>query len=540
MGKYVFILGGCYSGSGKGCSAASIGFLLKSRGYSVNLLKCDGYINTTSSVIAPGEHGETWVTNDGKECDLDVGHYERICGITTDQNTIFTSGLLYKEVIEEHENGVYLGQTIQLQHITNKAKERIEASGKSFDVTIVEVGGVIGDVEATTFLEAVRYFQQKHREDVLVVVVAPVIWVSTIKEFKTKPLQNSIKELLKSGIQPDVLLCRADRNIPEQILDKISNLTNINCSCIFSAIDVQTIYQIPIEFYNNNLDDLIVGMLRLPRSACRISKYKEVVEKLINNDFPTIDIGIVYKYDNVDESYLSIKESLLHASVANNVRVNIQWIKAEELEKYKGGRGLHKFFENINGIIVPGGFGNRAIEGKIKAIQYAREKKIPFLGICLGLQMQVVEFARNVLNLEKANSLEFDKDTPYPVIHFVEGQAELVKKSANMRLGSYDCEVYKDTLAFQLYQNKLIKERHRHRYEVNPDYIDKYSKHGFIVSGRNPGTGLIEIMELKDHPFFFGVQFHPEFKSLLTAPSPVFSGLIIATIKHRGLELKDK
>jgi CTP synthase len=540
MSKYIFCLGSVYSGCGKGVSVASIGMLLKARGHNVNLLKCDGYINTEASVLSPTEHGETWVTNDGKECDLDLGHYERLCGIETNKNTIFTSGLLYKEIIEEHENGVYLGQTIQLQHVTNKVKDRIAASGKEHDVTVVEIGGVIGDVEAYTFLEAVRYFQQKFRQDVLVIVVAPVIWVSTIKEFKTKPLQNGIKELQKAGIQADIMLCRSSQPIPDKILEKISDLTNINRSAIFPALDVKSIYQVPIEFYNNNLDDLIVDMLRLPRSSCRISKYKEVVEKLIDNNFIEINIGVVYKYDNVDEAYLSVKEALTHAGIANDVKIKIHWIKSDELEQYKDGRGLHKFFNELDGVIVPGGFGARSTEGKIKSIQYVREKKIPFLGICLGLQCAVIEFARNVCKLENANSTEFNANTQFPVVNFVEGQKDLVKKSGTLRLGIYDCELKKDSLSYESYGKKNIQERHRHRYEVNPQYIEQYEINGLKVSGKNPETKLVEIMELdtKLHPFFVGVQFHPEYKSKLTEPAPLFKGLVAAAKKYSELHVK--
>ena len=359
MSKYIFCIGAVYSGCGKGVAAASMGMLLKARGHSVNLLKCDGYINTTASVLGPTEHGETYVTNDGKECDLDVGHYERLCGIEANKNTIFTSGLLYKEVIEEHENGVYLGQTIQLNHITEKVKERILNSGKTHDVTIVEIGGVVGDVEAYAFLEAVRYFQQKFQQDVLVVTIAPVIWVSTIKEFKTKPLQNGIKELQKSGIQANILLCRSNREIPPDILDKIAELTNIDRNCTISALDVQSLYQVPVEFYNHQLDDLIVDMLRLPRSSCRISKYREIVDRLVNNNFEEITIGVVHKYDKVDEAYLSVKEAIVHAGVANNVKPKIKWIKSDDLEQCKDNKAIAKFFENVDGVIIPGGFGKR-------------------------------------------------------------------------------------------------------------------------------------------------------------------------------------
>lgn len=537
MSKYIFCIGAVYSGCGKGVAAASMGMLLKARGHSVNLLKCDGYINTTASVLGPTEHGETYVTNDGKECDLDVGHYERLCGIEANKNTIFTSGLLYKEVIEEHENGVYLGQTIQLNHITEKVKERILNSGKTHDVTIVEIGGVVGDVEAYAFLEAVRYFQQKFQQDVLVVTIAPVIWVSTIKEFKTKPLQNGIKELQKSGIQANILLCRSNREIPPDILDKIAELTNIDRNCTISALDVQSLYQVPVEFYNHQLDDLIVDMLRLPRSSCRISKYREIVDRLVNNNFEEITIGVVHKYDKVDEAYLSVKEAIVHAGVANNVKPKIKWIKSDDLEQCKDNKAIAKFFENVDGVIIPGGFGKRGIEGKIKAAQYAREKKIPCLGLCLGMQAMVIEFSRHMCKMSAANSTEFDENTPFPVIDFVEGQKDLVKKSGTLRLGAYNCELIKDSIAYMFYNKKNIQERHRHRYEVNPSFIGRLEENGMRISGINPESNLVEIIELNRdiHPFFVGTQAHPEMQSRLQNPAPLFIGLIYSAIEYNKL-----
>lgn len=538
MCKYLIVVGGVISGTGKGVSAASIGLLLKFRGHNITLIKFDPYLNTNAGILAPREHGECFLCDDGTETDLDLGHYERIAGINVSKENICTSGTLHKELIEEQESGKYLGQTIQMiPHLTDKIQERLVELGKDKDVVIVEIGGTVGDSESYGFFEAMRQFKQTYKDDVLIAMVAPILWVNTIKEFKTKPLQNSVKELQRHGLQPDVIFCRVDRPISEKLLAKVSMLTNVRREAIFDAPDVQSIYQVPIEFYNRHVDDLFVDLFRLNRSACRIHKYREVVEKYVDNHLPAIEIGVFAKYDNCDEAYMSLKESLIHAGIANDVRVNIRWIKAEDIEKYKDLRGLHKHFEGLHGIIVPGGFDNRGTEGKIKAIQYVRERKIPFLGICLGLQCAVVEFARHACNLEGANSLEFDKNTPYPVVNFVEGQENLSKKSANMRLGSYDCELVKDSIAAEVYGAKTIYERHRHRYEVNHKYVDHYAKKGFKVSGRNPNTGLVEIMELDRniHPYFIGTQAHPEFKSKLMSASPLFVGLISAAIKHRDL-----
>ena len=537
MAKYLIVVGGVISGTGKGVSAASVGLLLKFRGHNITLIKFDPYLNTNAGILAPREHGECFLCDDGTECDLDLGHYERIAGINVSKLNICTSGTLHKELIEDQEAGKYLGQTVQIMpHLTDLVQQRLLELGKSNDVVIVEIGGTVGDAESFAFFEAMRQFKQKLKDDVLVAMVAPILWVNTIKEFKTKPLQNSVRELQQHGLQPDVIFCRVDRPLPDKLLDKVSMLTNVRRECIFDAPDVSSIYQVPLEFYDRHVDDLFVDLFRLNRSACRIHKYREVVEKYVDNTMPAIEIGIFNKYDNHDEAYMSLKEALIHAAIANNVKVNIRWIKAEDLEKYKDLRGLHKHFEGLDGIVVPGGFDSRGTEGKIKAIQFVREKKIPFLGICLGLQMAVVEFARNVCGIEDANSLEFNKETKNPVIHFVEGQEKLTKKSANMRLGSYDCELSKDSMAHELYGKTLVSERHRHRYEVNPAYLEQYAKKGFHVSGKNPQTELVEIMELdrQVHPYFVGTQAHPEFKSRLQSPSALFVGLISAAIVHRA------
>ena len=538
MAKYIIVSGGVISGTGKGVSAASLGLLLRLRGHTVTIIKFDHYLNVNAGILAPREHGECFLCDDGTETDLDLGHYERICGITVSKANIATNGTLHKELIDEQEKGKYLGQTVQIQpHLTDKIQQRLLDLGKTHDIVIAEIGGTVGDSESFAFFEAMRQFkwrdEGKYKDDVLIVMVAPVLWVNTIKEFKTKPLQNAVKELQRHGLQPNVLFCRADKPLPEKLLDKVAMLTNVPRLQVFEAPDVSTIYQVPIGFYERQVDDCFVDLLRMNRSRCNITKYREVVEKYVNNHLPQIDIGIFGKYDG-DEAYMSLKEALTHAGIANDVKVVPRWIKAEDLEKYKDARGLHKHFEGLHGIIVPGGFDTRGIEGKIKAIQYVRERKIPFLGICLGLQCAVIEFARNACGLEEASSLEFNKETPHPVIHFVEGQEDLQVKSGTMRLGSYDCELVKDSLAFDLYGNKLIKERHRHRYEVNPKYVEQYEGKGFKVSGRNPETGLVELMELDRsiHPYFIGTQAHPEFKSRLTAAAPLFQGLIAAAAQR--------
>ena len=533
MAKYIFVVGGVISGTGKGVAAASIGLLLKLRGHNITLVKFDPYYNINAGILGPGEHGECFLCDDGTETDLDLGHYERIAGITVSKDNICTHGILQKELIEEQEHGKYLGETIQVNpHLTDKIEKRLIDLGKTHDVVLAEVGGTVGDSESFAFFESIRLFKQSHRSDVLIVLVAPILWVKTIKEFKTKPLQNAVKELQRHGLQPDVLLCRVDKPVPEKILEKVSQLSNVQRDCVFDAPDLESIYEVPLAYYDRHVDDLFVDLFHLNRSACRIHKYRDVVEKYTNNHLQTINIGIFGKYDNCDEAYISLKEALVHAGIAYDAKVEIQWFKSEELEKYKDNRGLHKYFDSLDGIIIPGGFDVRGIEGKIKAIQYVREKRIPFLGICLGLQCAVIEFARNVCDIQQANSMEFDKTTPDPVVKYVQGQENLTKKAATMRLGAYDCELRKDSLAYELYGVKSIKERHRHRYEVNNDYIEKFEKNGLIVSGVNPQSNLVEIMELsKDiHPYFIGTQAHPEFKSKLTHAAPLFKGLIAAAI----------
>lgn len=535
-GKYIIVAGGVYSGTGKGISAASIGLLLKMRGVNVQLIKCDPYLNINAGTMNPRQHGEVFLCEDGSETDLDLGHYERITGIEMSQRNIFTSGMLFQELLREEVEGKFLGETVQIvPHVTNKIQEKLCEVGKDNDITIVEIGGTVGDFESAALFESVRQFKQTNPVNVMIVMVAPVIWNNTVGEFKTKPLQNSIRTLQSTGLQPDLLLCRVDRELPEHMMEKISRMTGVPRDSVFDAPDVQSIYEVPIEFWKRHIDDLFVDRFQLKRTGCRIHKYKDLVEKYNNGkDFPLIRVGIVAKYENCSEAYVSLKEALIHAAVANSVRCEIEWINAEDLENIVDKRSLWRHFEGIHALIVPGGFDSRGVEGKINAITYVRDKKIPFLGICLGLQCSVIEFARNCAGLPNATSEEFSKTKQYDnVIEFVEGQENIRKKSGTMRLGAYDCELEKDSIARELYGKRLISERHRHRYEVTDGHSSRYSEKGFRVSGRNPQTGLIEIMELDRsvHPFFIGTQAHPEFRSRLGSPAPLFDGLVKAAIK---------
>lgn len=536
MAKYIIICGGVISGTGKGLAAASMGLLMKMRGESVQIIKMDPYLNLNAGTMSPYQHGEVFLCNDGCETDLDLGHYERIAGIEVSGRNIWTSGTMHKEIVEEEESGKYLGQTVQvIPHITDKIINTLKSLDNDADIVIVEIGGTVGDLESGAIMEAIRQFKLKYGDDVLLSLVSPILWWKPIKEFKTKPLQQSVKTLQNFGLQPDMLLCRVDRVVPVDILNKVAKMTNVAKEAVFDAPDVKSIYQIPIEFYNRHVDDFIADRFRLKRNACRIYKYRDLVEKYVNNNnLPEVEIGVIGKYENCEEAYISLKEAIYHAGVYHNVKTKIKWINAEDFNK----QDLY----NLNGIIIPGGFDNRGVEGKIKAAKYAREKQIPFLGICLGLQCAVIDFARNVCGIKNANSMEFDDKTKDPVVHFVEGQESIRKKSGTMRLGAYDCEISSNSIAMEAYRRKLVSERHRHRYEVNNAYLKKFEEKGFVVSGVNPGTDLVEIMELdrKIHPYFIGTQAHPEFRSRLAKPNPLFKNLVAYAIQCKKDEPDDK
>lgn len=545
MCKFIFVTGGVISGCGKGISAASIGLLLKMRGEKVQIIKFDPYLNISASTLSPYQHGECWVCDDGSETDLDLGHYERITGIEVGSKNICTSGTLFSSIFDEDREGKYLGETIQIHpHVTNKINDTLMNLGKESDIVICEIGGTVGDLESGHFMMAIQQIRQRMGGDnVLIVHVAPILWQNTIGEFKTKPLQKSIIELQRFGIQPDILLCRTSQPVQDKVLVKVSELTGVSREAVFEAPDVSSVYQVPISFYDRHVDDLIADKFHLRRTGVRIHKYRDLVEKYIAaTDMPDITVGIIGKYTAVSDAYISLKEAIYHASVSNNTRTNIRWIEASKLEECQTIRGMAKHFENVDCIIVPGGFDIRGVEGKMKAIQYVREKKIPFLGICLGLQCAVIEFARNVCGIDNANSEEFKKGNKdiTPLVHFIEGQQNIKKKSGTLRLGAYDCELTKDSLAASVYKKRECSERHRHRYEVNSEYSDLLSKKGFHVSGTNPETGLIEIMELDRslHPYFIGTQAHPEFKSRLGYAAPLFHSLISAAMDKKQISRK--
>jgi CTP synthase len=543
--KYIIVSGGVVSGIGKGISAASLGLLMKMRGLTVQVIKFDPYLNVSASTLSPYQHGECWVCDDGSETDLDLGHYERIVGVEVAARNICTSGTLYSRVLTEEREGRYLGDTIQvIPHITTKIQDILLDLGKDADLVVAEIGGTVGDWESGHFYAAVREFKHKlGEENCILVHVAPILWINTIAEFKTKPLQKSMMELRSFGLEPDILLCRTDRDnriVQDKLLAKISSLTGVAPGAVFEAPDAKSIYEVPISFYDRHIDDLIADKFKMKRTGVRIHKYRDLVEKYTYaQNLPEVTIGVVGKYASMQDAYLSLKEAIYHAGVSNNYKVNIKWIEAERLEEYTTIRGIQKFFDGVSGVIVPGGFDTRGIEGKIRAIKYVRERKIPFLGICLGMQCAVIEFARNVCGIENANSVEFQKEGQEitPVVHFVPGLEHVRKKGGTLRLGAYECVLAKDSIAADVYGKKTISERHRHRYEVNGDYAETFQRNGLMVTGTNPDTGLIEIMELdrKLHPYFVMGQFHPEFKSRLTSPHPLFDKLIYCAI-HGNLD----
>lgn len=536
MSKFIFVLGGVISGTGKGVSAASLGLLLKQRGFSVSLMKFDPYLNLNAGVLAPREHGECFLCDDGTETDLDLGHYERIAGVTVSAQNICTSGTLHKELQEQQERGTYLGQTLQIiPHVTDMIQNRLLDLGKESDVVLVEIGGTVGDIESMPYYESICEFRHKHPNDVILALVAPVLFVPTISEFKTKPLQNSVRELRRHALTPDIILCRVDRPVPDKILDKVSKMTVVDRDCVFDAPDVQSIYEVPLEFYKRHVDDMCVELLGMKRTPCRIHKHRDLITKYIDNKLPTVTIGVFGKYDNSHEAYMSLKEACHHAGAVNDVRVNIRWINSEELEKSKR-KHSQKLFEGLHGVIIPGGFDKRGVEGKIIAAQHARKNKVPFLGICLGLQCAVIEFARNVCKIKTADSEEFNRKTKEPVVYYIEGQKELVSVVGTMRLGAYDCVLSDRSMVRSLYGRKKISERHRHRLEVNRAYEECFAGHGFYITGENPQTGLVEVMELdsKQHPFYVGTQAHPEFRSKPTDVAPLFRGLVAAAKDYKG------
>lgn len=529
MNKFIFVTGGVVSSLGKGITAASLGLLLKRRGYRVTAIKMDPYINVDAGTMNPYQHGEVFVTDDGAETDLDLGHYERFIDESLTAKNNVTTGQVYSSVIKKEREGKYLGATVQvIPHITNEIQERILKAGEGYDVVLVEIGGTVGDIEGQPFLEAIRQIGYRvGRENVVYCHVTLVPFIPTAGELKTKPTQHSVNELRRIGIQPDIVVCRTSRPLSDELKDKIALFCNVKKKAVVEAIDADNIYEIPLLLHNQDFDSMVMEMLNLEKT--NEPDLQEWTTYLQRSKLPSrkIEIALVGKYVGHKDAYLSVKEAIYHAAVVNDAKVCIRYVEAEEVERI----GVD-VLKGVNAILVPGGFGRRGIEGKIAAARYARENSIPYLGLCLGMQVAVIEFARNVCSIVSAHSSEFDPGTPNPVIHLLEEQKGIESVGGSMRLGAYPCEIKKDTLAYRAYRSSIVYERHRHRWEFNNDYRNRLEKEGLIVSGVCPGRNLVEIVELKDHPWFVGVQFHPEFKSRPTRPHPLFASFIEAAVKN--------
>lgn len=528
--KFIFITGGVLSSLGKGLSAASIGTLMESRGLTVTLLKMDPYINVDPGTMNPFQHGEVFVTDDGAETDLDLGHYERFTHAILRQKNNFTTGQIYDTVIQKERRGEYLGATVQvIPHITDEIKDKIRDLGNGVDVAIVEVGGTVGDIESLPFLEAIRQLRADlGPQNVLYVHLTLLPYVKASGEVKTKPTQHSVKTLREVGIQPDILICRTEKSISRDIKEKIALFCNVRPEEVIAAEDVDCIYELPLKFHDEGLDQKIVELLNVWTRAPQLDEWKAFIQS-IKAMQQVVTIGIVGKYVNLHESYKSLNEALFAGGVVNRTKVRLKFIDSERIEKF----GLEDQFNDVDGILVPGGFGSRGIEGKIKAVQHARENNIPYFGICLGMQMAVVEFARNVCNLVKANSTEFNPETPYPVIHLMETQRSITDKGGTMRLGAYDCVIPTDSLCHEIYGKTAISERHRHRYEFNNDFRKILEEKGLIAGGVSPDGQLVELVEYRSNSWFIGCQFHPEFKSRPMDPHPLFSSFIKACLDYR-------
>ena len=531
--KYIFVTGGVVSGLGKGITAASLGRLLKNRGYKVTIQKFDPYINVDPGTMNPYEHGEVFVTDDGAETDLDLGHYERFIDENLTHNSSVTMGKVYSTVIEKERKGEYLGKTVQvIPHITNEIKSRIYGfENTDTDIVITEVGGTVGDIEGLSIIEAIRQVGlEKNPEDVLYIHVTLLPYIHGSNEIKSKPTQHSVKELQSLGIKPDILVCRTELDIPDSVREKLSLFCNVRKSSVIQNKTADCLYAVPLMLEEEGLAREVCNHLKLDRYIPDNTKWQEMIDNIRKIDKNKIvKIAIVGKYIKLEDSYISVIESLHHAGFANNVNVEIDLVDAEKINNENAEEILSKY----DGIVVPGGFGNRGIEGKIATIKYARENKVPFLGICLGMQMAVVEFARDVLGLEDANSAEFDENTKNPVIHIMEEQKNIDKKGGTMRLGAYPCIVKEGSLANKVYGKKEISERHRHRYEFNNDYRENLENAGLHISGTSPDGKLVEIVEIENHPYFIAGQFHPELKSRPNRPAPLFTGLVKAAVDKK-------
>jgi CTP synthase len=537
--KFIFVTGGVLSSLGKGLASAAMGALLESRGLTVTIQKLDPYINVDPGTMNPFQHGEVFVTDDGTETDLDLGHYERFTNAKMGQGNNFTTGKIYHSVITKERRGDYLGGTVQvIPHITDEIKRSVKLAANGVDIVIVEIGGTIGDIESLPFLEAIRQFKaDEGKENVIYIHLTLVPYINTAGELKTKPTQHSVKELRSIGIQPDILLCRTDRYLSEDIKSKIALFCNVGVDAVITAKDVDCIYEVPLVFHKEGLDDKIAELLQIWTRAPRLDAWETLIRKYKEPKY-SVSIAIVGKYVDLTESYKSLNEALYHGGIANDCRVELVFVDSEKITA----ENCSQILGDVGGILVPGGFGSRGVEGKIAAARYAREQAVPYFGICLGMQIAVIEFARHVAGLEHAHSSEFDEKTPDPVIYLmsewydektgtVQKRDELSAKGATMRLGAYPCRIEKDTLAYQAYQSDAISERHRHRYEFNNQYKNGLEESGLAISGISPSGDLVEIVELPDHPWFLGCQFHPEFKSKPMAPHPLFRSFIEAALR---------
>jgi CTP synthase len=527
--KFIFVTGGVVSGLGKGVASASIAALMENRGLKISMMKMDPYINVDPGTMNPYQHGEVFVTDDGAETDLDLGHYERFTNEPVSANNNVTTGQVYDTVINKERHGEYLGKTVQvIPHVTDVIKERIHRAAKGVDVCIVEVGGTIGDIEGLPHIEAIRQMRTDvGREHTVYIHLTLVPYIKAVGEMKTKPTQHSVKALREIGIQPDIIVCRCEQPLGQDLKDKIALFCSTSRSTVFDCPDVDTVYAVPLLLKEQGLDDKIAEMLNIWSRAASLDNWRRVVATLRNGK-QVARIGVVGKYVHLIDSYKSLHEALLHGGLASGGRVELVYVDSEQLSDDVSGA-----FADVDGILVPGGFGERGIEGKINAVRYARENKIPIFGICLGLQMMVIEFARNVTGLERANSTEFDAKTPHPVIHLMESQQDIKDKGATMRLGAYPCKLTAGTRAMEIYRQTEISERHRHRFEVNNDYREKLAVGGLVFSGLSPDGKLVEMCEISDHPWFVGCQFHPEFKSKPFKPHPLFAAFVAAAVKYK-------
>ncbi len=534
--KYIFVTGGVTSSLGKGIVAASLGMLLKSRGFRVTIQKLDPYINVDPGTLNPYEHGECYVTEDGAETDLDLGHYERFLNQPTTQANNVTTGRIYQSVIEKERRGDYLGKTVQIiPHITNEIKRRIKILERTgdYDIIITEIGGTVGDIESLPYIESVRQLGWELGENnSLIIHLTLIPYLAASGELKTKPTQHSVRLLMESGIQADVLVCRTEHKIPKDVIAKLTQFCNVKAGNVIECLDASTIYEVPMMLRDQRFDDVVLEGLDLPTDS--VPDLRQWTKFLDNYKNPKqeLTIGLVGKYVSLQDSYKSITEAFVHAGANLETKINVKWIYSGDLKE----DNLETYFSDVDGILVAPGFGDRGTDGKVLTCQYARENNIPLLGICLGMQMMVVEFARNVLGYTEAESTEFNSQTKFPVINLMDEQKNVTHKGGTMRLGNWECELKEDTLIRDIYKSDTIKERHRHRYEFNNEYYEQFNNSNFTTSGVNPDTGLVEIVELQQHPFYIGVQYHPEYKSTVAEPHPLFKAFLKASLEHQQIE----